>query len=62
MQALDFRLDETHLRAMFSAVAAVDVDDALVLDTTNMSVEDTAMTTTLPATAPAFRHGSPLTV
>jgi len=40
MQALDFPLDEAHLRAMISAAAAVDVDDALVLDTTNATVED----------------------
>lgn len=40
MQALDFPLDEAHLRAVVSAVAAVGVDDALVLDTTNATVED----------------------
>ena len=38
MQALDFPFDQAHLRAMVSAAAAVGVDDALVLDTTNVTV------------------------
>jgi len=40
MQALDFPLDEAHLRAMVNAVAATAHDDALVLDTANVTVED----------------------
>jgi len=39
MQALDFTLDEKHMRQVVNAVAAVDIDDALVLDTKKVTVE-----------------------
>lgn len=38
LQALEFTLDEQHLRAVIAAVAAVDADDGLVIDP-NVTVE-----------------------
>lgn len=61
MQALDFPLDEAHLRAMISAAAAVDVDDALVLDTTNATVEDIREDDDYAGYRVRIRHGSTLT-
>lgn len=62
MQALDFPLDEAHLRTVVERVAAVDSDDALVLDTSAVTVtrirdeeEYDGLRLTVPARVHTFR-------